>query len=104
MDASRGERVDRELPGGYRVKQLDLRLPSDISTCDKVAGTSRYFAFGPDFDGSDLYAQGPSNRWHLRILDVAGTRVLIVVADCAGTPAQHQAAAQAIVDSVSITP
>jgi hypothetical protein len=91
---------------GYHGKQLDLQQPSDVdlSTCDKPTGdaSGRYFVFG----GSDggLYSQGPGNRWHLRILDVAGTRVIVSVGDYAGTPAADRAAAQAIVDSMTFTP
>jgi hypothetical protein len=91
---------------GYRGKQLDLQLPLDVdpSTCDKVDGIPSYLVWGPDIDGSDLYAQGPGSRWHLRIVDVAGTRVIVSVGDYAGTSAPDQAAAQAMVDSIQFAP
>lgn len=52
----------------------------------------------------DLYAQGPGSRWHLRILDVEGNRIIIVVGDYSATPTADQPAAQAIVDSIQIRP
>lgn len=95
--------------GGYPGKRVDLQLPADVdfATCDNVTGatTGAYFVWGTaEADGSDLYAQGPGNRWHLSILDVAGTRIVIVVTDYAATPDADRAAAQAIVDSIVITP
>ena len=55
------------------------------------------------WDGS-IYAQGPENRWHLWILDVDGTRVVILAEDFATTSAQHQAELTAIVESIRIEP
>jgi hypothetical protein len=51
-----------------------------------------------------LYAQGPSNRWHVYAVDVVGTRVVVVVDDYAATPAADQAAAQSILESLAIVP
>ena len=80
--------------GGYAGKYLDLYVPADISAC-----STTYFAWEPG-----LYAQGPSQRWHIWILDVDGTRVVVVSTDYVGTSAQDGAALQAIVDSIKITP
>ena len=68
--------------GGYSGKRLDLQLPSDLdaATCDY----DEFFVW----EGS-AYAQGPGNRWHLWILDVAGAPVVIFTADFAGTPAEE---------------
>ena len=49
-----------------------------------------------------LHAQDRGNRWHLKIIDVDGARIIVAVIDYAGTPAEDQAAAQAIVDSIRI--
>jgi hypothetical protein len=69
------------------------------------ADVGAYFIWSPAAGSeNDLYAQGPVNRWHLRILDVNGNRIIIVVNDFAATPPADQAAAQAIVDSIQITP
>ena len=79
---------------GYAGKSLDLQIPSDISAC-----TDNYWPWEPGF-----YAQGPSQRWHLWILDVNGTRVVILTTDYAGTSAADRTALQAIVDSIQIQP
>jgi hypothetical protein len=51
-----------------------------------------------------VYAQGPSHRWHLWILDVEGFRVVIQSMDYASTTPQHRDELQAIVDSITIDP
>jgi hypothetical protein len=79
--------------GGYTGKYLDLHLPADLRGC------AAYFPWEPG-----IYAQGPSSRWHLWILDVDGVRVVVQTADYAGTSAQHLAELQAIVDSIQIEP
>jgi hypothetical protein len=94
---------------GYAGKQVDLQLPSDIDfgLCDKESSdpTGHYYVLTSSPDaGGGLFAQGRGNRWHLKIIDVDGERIIIAVIDYAGTPAEDQAAAQAIVDSIQITP
>lgn len=80
---------------GYAGKQLELLMPSDIdfATCD--GGQFWVWESAP-------FAQGPGNRWNLRILDVEGTRVVILAEDFADTPAGVQSELDAIVDSVRI--
>jgi hypothetical protein len=82
---------------GYAGKRLDLLLPSDVdfSTCND--GTFWVWDVGP-------YAQGPGNRWHLWILDVDGTRVVIFAQDFATTSPETRADLEAIVDSIRIQP
>ena len=94
---------------GDTGKRLDLTLPSDIdlASCDRVSGQpdGSYFVWGTaDPDGSDLFAQGPGQLWQLRILDVDGTRLVIVIDAYPETPAEDLAAAEAIVNSVTIRP
>ncbi len=79
---------------GYSGKYVDLQVPSDISACP-----TSYFPWEPW-----IYAQGPSQRWHLWILDVNGVRVVVHSTDYAGTSPQHRAELQAIVDSIRIEP
>lgn len=79
--------------GGYSGKYVDLQVPSDFTDCN------RYFAWEPG-----LYAQGPSQRWHLWILDVDGVRVVVETSDYPGTSAEDQAELQGIVDSIQIEP
>jgi hypothetical protein len=82
---------------GYAGKRVDLTLPSDLGT-----STCGYEDFVP-WPGSP-YSQGPGNLWHLSILDVAGTRVVVMTNDFEGTPAQDRAEMQAILDSLRIEP
>jgi hypothetical protein len=100
---------------GYSGRQLELQLPSDvdIATCGSVMGSAGLLVWSPPLDAqgepvnggamAGPLALGPGSRWNLRILDVEGTRIIILVGDYAGTPSADQAAAQAIVDSIQIT-
>jgi hypothetical protein len=80
---------------GYSGKYLDLQLPADVSQCTD----DQFWPFEPG-----VYAQGPSHRWHLWILDVEGVRVVIQSMDYASTTPQHRDELQAIVDSITIDP
>ena len=81
--------------GGYSGKQLDLHMPSDVASCD-------YGEFTP-WAGA-IYAQGPDDLWHLRIIDVEGTRMVVVSNYLEGASSADQAELQAIVDSIVFTP
>ena len=95
---------------GYLGKQLDIHLPSDIdfgATCDKALSdtTGSYFTWGtPEASGNDLYAQGPGEIRRLRILDVDGARIIVMNNFYSGTAEADLAEAQAIIDSLAITP
>ncbi|TAK01270.1 MAG: hypothetical protein EPO36_05855 [Chloroflexota bacterium] len=78
---------------GYSGTYLDLTIPDDISECVRYVPTDRH-----------IYAQGPGQRWHMWILDVDGTRVLVETNDYPGTSAETLAEEQAIVESLVITP
>jgi hypothetical protein len=78
---------------GYPGKYLDLQVPGDISTCS---------TYRP-LDGHH-YAQGPSQRWHMWVLDVDGVRVLVETNDFARTSAARLAEEQAIIRSLKIAP
>ena len=86
------EPVDITL-AGYTGRYVDLTVPDDISTC---------VVYKP-IDGH-IYAQGPGQRWHMWVLDVAGVRVLVETNDYAGTSPQRLAEIEAILDSLVITP
>lgn len=81
---------------GYSGKYLDIQLPADRSACTP---DGQFWPFEPG-----VYAQGPSHRWHLYILDVEGTRVVIQVMDYATMSAEDLAKLQAVVDSIKIEP
>jgi len=86
--------------GGYAGQRVDIVSPTkpfnaenDTPGCDE--GRWRFW------DG-EIYAQGPANRWQTNILDVDGTRLVIVVQDFPGTTAADRAELDAIVDSMVI--
>lgn len=85
---------------GYSGKSFDLQAPADVSTDDKYNPACPYYR--PWEPG--IYAQGPSHRWHLWVLDVDGVRVVVQSMDYAGTPATRRAELQAMVDSIKFLP
>jgi len=82
---------------GYAALQVDVEVPADISACDS------YIIFAEP-DGSGFYAQGPSNRLRVWVVDIDGRPTAFFVESFAATPATDVAAAQQIVDSIVITP
>ena len=91
--------------GGYSGKRVDVVFPAKLFKdkgspeapgCDE----QRTHLFG---DGG-IYGQAPNERWQTNILDVDGTRFVIVVQDYPETTAAERAGAAAIVDSMVITP
>jgi hypothetical protein len=85
-----GEPIDVSV-GGYAGKYLDLQAPADLSDCP-------YFrAWDPTF-----YAQGPSNQWHIWVLDVDGVRVVIHGSDYPGTAPERSEELRDIVESIRI--
>jgi hypothetical protein len=91
--------------GSYQGQTLELQLPGDdvLSTCDREAEDatgSSYFVF----PGAGIYAQGPDNRWQLYIVEVEGTRVIILLSYFDGIPQADLEAARAIVESFEFTP
>jgi hypothetical protein len=79
---------------GYPGKRLDLQLPASLP-CQHP------YVFG---EPQGIWAQGPSNHWRVWVLDVQGSPAVIVLMDYPGTSASDLAVAQAIVDSVRISP
>ena len=91
------EPVDVTL-GGFSGKYFDLQAPADVSTDAKYnPDCPQYRPWDPG-----IYAQGPSHRWHLWVLDVEGVRVVVQSMDYPGTSAQHQAELRAMVESIKI--
>jgi hypothetical protein len=88
--------------GPYSGQQLELTFSAtlDPSTCDRDptddAGTYRVM---PDA----IYSQGKSNIWEMTIVDVAGTRVVVIIEHFPGTDPAELAEAKAIVDSFDFT-
>jgi hypothetical protein len=92
---------------GFVGQELEIQVPVDVplGTCDVEKGdtTNGHYIVFSGLDGG-LYAQGPGNRWHMHILDIDGTRLIIVTLSYEGTPQADLDAAQAIVDSMQFTP
>jgi hypothetical protein len=79
---------------GYSGKQVELQMPSEF---DESCPRDGYFVF----DGGP-YPQGPDNRWHLWILDVEGSRLVIFGHDFPETPESILAGIQSIVESIQV--
>ena len=95
--------------GGYSGQRIDLQLPADVdfATCDRPTGSTegRYVVWGTLHpSGSNLYAQGPGNRWQVNALDVEGGRIAIVVTDFEATSQADRDRVQSIIDSIRIEP
>lgn len=91
--------------GGYSGKRVDVVYPaalfkekgsSEAPGCDE--GVTRLFG------DEGIYGQGPDERWQTNILDVDGTRFVIVLQDDPDTSAADHAGTAAIVHSMVITP
>jgi hypothetical protein len=95
--------------GGYSGKRVDVVWPaelfegqtSDAPGCDD--GVARLWSTSTHGE-SAIYGQGPAERWQANILDVDGTRFVIVVQDYPDTSAADRAEGDAIVDSMVIEP
>ncbi len=90
---------------GYQGYLVEILLPTgeDLRTCDQdESGDARYFPFSGKDAG--LYAQGNNNYWFVYILDVDGTRVIVVRLGYDETPAADIRAGIAIVDSLEFAP
>ena len=91
--------------GGYAGQRVDIVSPTkpfaEINGATTAVGCDEgVWRF---WDG-EIYAQGPANRWQTNILDVDGTRLVIVVQDFPGTSAADRAVLDAILDSMVIEP
>jgi len=95
--------------GGFRGKRVDIVSPTapfagqtaTAPGCD----SERYHLWSTTSTGEDgVYVQGPGNRWQANILDVDGTRLVVVVQDFPGTSAADRAQLDAIVGSFVIEP
>lgn len=95
--------------GGFTGKQVDIIHPTelfagtstDAPTCDEAA----YRVWNTRSSGDrGVRAQGPANRWQANILDVDGTRLVIITQDFPGTSTADRAEMEAMVESIVIEP
>ena len=96
--------------GGYSGKRVDIVHPTepfagpgsdDAPECD--GGQYRIWSsaiLGP----TPVYGQGPGNRWQTNILDVNGTRLVVVAGDFPETAAADRAELDAVMQSLVIEP
>lgn len=79
--------------GRFRARFFSLTGPADISGCDD------WRPWDPGF-----YVQGPDNHWDVWVVDVAGTRVVVVAHYYPGTPEQITDALGEMVESIRFSP
>ena len=87
LDAT--EPVDVTL-AGYSGRYLELQLPSDVTACN-------HFVWQPG-----IYAQGPDHLWHVWVLDVDGTRVVVRADTYPGTTQEVRDQIDGILESLRI--
>lgn len=99
---------------GFSGQLIDVLMPTDVdfATCtnggaggpEVAPGSGGFFIWEAINPGdANIYAQGPGDRFHLRILDVGGSRVVVMTQDFPGTSAANRAELQAIVDSIKFS-
>ena len=89
--------------GGQRVDIISPTEPYGDDPHDPGAAVGCDDGVLRPWDG-EIYFQDPANRWQTNVLDVDGTRLVIVVQDFPGTTAADRAELDAIVDSMVIEP
>ena len=87
-----------------RLRRPGVRDPAAGRSVHEVRQETRGTISGHAFvfSGPGLYAQGPANRWHLYILDVAGTRLISVVLSYPKTPKADLDLAQNVIKTMNI--
>jgi len=93
--------------GGYSGKRVDIIHPAEAFVGPGVDGNYS----SPECDEAQyriwnggIHGQGPDNRWQANILDVDGTRLVVVAMDFPQTPAGSRAEMDAVIDSFVIAP
>jgi hypothetical protein len=84
--------------GGYSGKRIDLLGPTGL--CDD--GEYRFWLASALSINDEVFAEGPSIRWQLNILDVDGSRLVVAVSDFPDTAPADRAELDSIVDSIAI--
>lgn len=88
--------------GGYSGLRIDIDFPTEsFEECDEAA----FMLWSSAIHGeAPLYAQGPANQWQTYILDVEGTRLVVVAMDFPETSAQDRAELESVLHSIVIHP
>ena len=95
--------------GGHDGRRVDITYPtgpfsgdsSYAPDCDE--GQFRLWSTSAQGPGS-IHAQGPDDRWQATILDVEGTRLIIIAQDVASTLPAERAEMDSMIDSLVIEP
>jgi hypothetical protein len=95
--------------GGYSGRRVDIEFPTEVfegqTSTARGCDDDRIRPWNTSAHGEGgVYAQGPSNRWQTNVLDVQGTRLVVVVQDFPGTRRADRAELNAIVASLVIEP
>jgi hypothetical protein len=83
---------------GHSGKRVDIQAPADLSACTDL------YVIMAEPGGAGFHVQGPSQKIRMWIVDVDGQPTVFQINDFAATPAADVAAAETIVDSITITP
>jgi hypothetical protein len=89
--------------GGYSGRRINLELPKDVTVCGGKRENYMVITEGSEGDGG-WWAQGPSNQFHLWVLDVEGRPVVVMRNAYADSPAEQLRQSDDIIDSMVITP
>ena len=97
--------------GGYSGQRVDIVGPTKpfvsgpdgvtAPTCDN--GVVQLWSSRENGE-EPIHLQGPANRWQANILDVEGTRLVVVAQDFPGTKASDRAQLDAVLASMVIKP
>lgn len=92
--------------GEFEGQALQLQLPGDdvLLTCDKHGEGSQFSGEAYYVFANGFYAQGPDSLWDLVIVDVDGTRLVVMSSYAAGSTDADIDAARGIVESFEFTP
>ena len=92
--------------GGYSGTQVDIVFPTQPSAtegCQINAGSRLWSTTALGIQDA-VYASGPANRYQTHVLDVDGTRLVVVATDFPGTTPADRAELDAILGSQVIKP
>jgi hypothetical protein len=86
---------------GYVGSRVDVEAPAEINVCG--AGED-YMILVENEAGEGFYAQGPSNRVSLWVMDIGGRPIVILRSSFAETAADQVVNAEHIIESSRLTP
>ncbi|MDQ3938605.1 MAG: hypothetical protein M3253_07990, partial [Chloroflexota bacterium] len=89
---------------GFPATRIELTVPGDLDTSTCTNGNLRYWPGpGPDFASGEC-CNAPGNTDSIYVVDVAGSRLVVVARHYPGSSAENRAELQSILDSIRIEP